>query len=78
MPLFQFRCDSETCQHEWEELVMRKNSTKTDWEHDQCPACGNDAATRLFPRSSTFILVGSGWSDDGYSNGVPKDSQEGS
>jgi putative FmdB family regulatory protein len=48
MPVFEFQCES--CQHEFEELVMKRD------EVINCPRCGGDRSRKLM---SAFAVTGS-------------------
>ena len=48
MPVFEFLC--ERCQHEFEELLLRRD------EVAQCPNCGGDKTKKLL---SAFAVTGS-------------------
>jgi putative FmdB family regulatory protein len=45
MPIYEYAC--QDCQHEFEELVMRRD------EIILCPACGSNQARKLMSRFAT-------------------------
>jgi putative FmdB family regulatory protein len=58
MPIYEFQC--ETCQHEFEELVMKRDEVIT------CPSCGGEHARKLM---SSFAVTGSARLSGGNSCG---------
>ena len=56
MPTYDYQCQDEECDHEWEEFhSIRRDPTKT------CPKCKRETARRLISGSGAFQLKGKGW-----------------
>ena len=43
MPIFTFRCTSETCEHQFDELRGFNDTTEV-----KCPKCGNTEVERVY------------------------------
>ena len=61
MPIYEYRCENETCKNQFEKLMLHSERDDTQL----CPKCENKAK-RLVSKSS-FALKGGGWASDGYS-----------
>ena len=61
MPLYGYEC--AFCDFKFE---LRKNMSKSD-DTEYCPQCGSEC-NKLISGGSGFILEGSGWAKDGYSD----------
>ena len=61
MPTYEYKC--EACEHSWEQ-----DQRITEDPIKVCPSCGEVSAKRLISRTA-FILMGGGWSGEGYSSG---------
>ena len=61
MPTYEYRCDNEQCEHEWEEVGKIVDPPTT-----ACPECQEDTAKRMITATS-FVIVGGGWGNSGYS-----------
>jgi putative FmdB family regulatory protein len=66
MPIYNYKCKNNNCQHVWEQIVT--NAAAGFSEPTTCPECSDSDIYRCFPRASTFVLRGSGWYADGYTN----------
>jgi len=60
---YEYICTNEECKHEWEEDQKITADALTT-----CVKCGKETAKRLVTGGQGFILNGSGWCKDGYSN----------
>ena len=59
MPTYDYECAK--CGHKWEvEQLITAEPLK------QCPACNEPEAKRLVSGGINFILMGGGWSGEGY------------
>lgn len=61
MPLFEYKCEDEKCEHTFEKLVRHDDRDVVP----DCPKCKGDNTTKLISRTS-FSLKGGGWAEDGY------------
>lgn len=61
MPTYDYACQSEQCNHEWEEM-----HSITAEPVQECPKCKELTAKRLISGSGAFILSGGGWAADNY------------
>lgn len=61
MPTYDYVCAS--CKYKWEHDSSIKDPPLTS-----CPKCGSESAKRLISGGTGFLLQGSGWAREGYSN----------
>lgn len=62
MPVYEYSCQDEKCNHKWEEL-----QSMIDPVIIVCPLCKEETAKKLISHVS-FVLKGGGWADTGYSS----------
>lgn len=62
MPTYEYKCQDEACQHQWEEDGLIK-----DPPTEICPKCQKKTAKRQISAGTGFILQGGGWAADRYS-----------
>lgn len=68
MPLYEYRCADEACNHTFDHLAKSHREPAPD-----CPECGAEKPKKQISRTS-FSLQGSGWAADGYSGGASVDA----
>jgi len=66
MPIIQYKCKNEECQHEFEVFYTSQSKRQEEEEAEQCPKCDSTEKEPLPPKGTGFVLKGRGWYRDGY------------
>jgi putative FmdB family regulatory protein len=60
MPSYNYVCQNEWCNNEWEVFHGINDLIKT------CPQCQQETAKRIISDGGSFVLAGGGWARDSY------------
>ena len=60
MPVYEYKCTNEECNHKWD-----LEQKMTDDKITECPKCKKETAKRLISMGTTFHCKGPGWFNSG-------------